>query len=443
MQRMYELVGDKIQEIFDAQVVDIGILDTDAGLIRFPYTIERGVRFPDEPIPVMGIRKHVLETLQPLVINERAAERALELGQPGAIQGEEPKASLFAPLVVGNEATGVISLQNIDRENAFSESDVRLLTTLAASLSVALENARLIDETRQRAAELGIVNSVGQAISAQLDPDALIQMVGEQVRVNMNADICYVALLDAARGIIEFPYYYESGPGERPPAELPYGEGWTSQVLKTREPLLINSVEERETFETRAIGTLPLSYLGVPIMIGEEAIGVIAVQSTREEGRFGSSDERLLTTIGAGVGAAIQNSRLYGETRRLYAEAREYLEEVDKVTSAAVSLEAGAFGSGSLSAVAEREDALGQLARTFQKMAEEVAAREARLREQVRELRIEIDEARQQQKVAEITGTDYFQDLRSRADDLRRAVRTPDGDTTGADTADAAEEKAG
>ncbi len=60
MQRMYELVGDKIQEIFDAQVVDIGILDSEAGVIRFPYTIERGVRFPDEPIPVMGIRKHVL-----------------------------------------------------------------------------------------------------------------------------------------------------------------------------------------------------------------------------------------------------------------------------------------------------------------------------------------------------------------------------------------------
>ncbi len=309
-------------------------------------------------------------------------------------------------------------------------SDTRLLTTLAASLSVALENARLIDETRQRAAELGIVNSVGQAISAQLDPDALIQMVGEQVRVTMSADIVYVALLDKARGVIEFPYYYESGPGERPPAELPYGEGWTSQVLKTREPLLINSESERETFEKRALGTLPLSYLGVPILIGEEAIGVIAVQSTREEGRFGASDERLLATIGAGVGAAIQNSRLYGETRRLYGEAREYLEQVDKVTHAAVALETGEFSSGSLSAVAERADALGQLAKTFQRMAEEVVAREARLLAQVQELRIEIDEARQSQKVAEITGSDYFKDLRSRADDLRRTVKQP-GDQGG------------
>jgi len=55
-----------------------------------------------------------------------------------------------------------------------------------------------------------------------------------------------------------------------------------------------------------------------------------------------------------------------------------------------------------------------------------VIAREARLRAEVRELRIEIDDARQQAKVAEITGTDYFKDLRSRADDLRRAVRQAD-----------------
>ena len=51
MQSMYELVGDKLQEIFDAQVVDIGIYDLEAGVTHFPYAIERGVRYPDEPTP--------------------------------------------------------------------------------------------------------------------------------------------------------------------------------------------------------------------------------------------------------------------------------------------------------------------------------------------------------------------------------------------------------
>ena len=51
MQAMYDLVGDKIQEIFDAQVVDIAVYDEEAGLIRFPYTIERGARCPRRRSP--------------------------------------------------------------------------------------------------------------------------------------------------------------------------------------------------------------------------------------------------------------------------------------------------------------------------------------------------------------------------------------------------------
>ena len=113
--------------------VDIGILDRDDGVMHFPYTIERGVRFPDEPIELIGIRRHVMETREPLLINERTSERAVEMGQPGVLAGEAPKATIWAPLVVGGEATGVISVQNLDREFAFSDGDVRLLTTLAAA----------------------------------------------------------------------------------------------------------------------------------------------------------------------------------------------------------------------------------------------------------------------------------------------------------------------
>ena len=63
---------------------------------------------------------------------------------------------MFVPLIVGDRGVGVISLQNLDREHAFSDADVRLLTTLAGSLSVALENARLFEEIRQRNSELAL-----------------------------------------------------------------------------------------------------------------------------------------------------------------------------------------------------------------------------------------------------------------------------------------------
>lgn len=100
----------------------------------------------------------------------------------------------------------------------------------------------------------------------------------------------------------------------------------------------------------------------------------------------------------------------------------EYLEQVGHVIDAAMALEEERFELADLETVATREDALGVLARSFARMAGEVKAREERLRREVAELRIEIDEAKQAQRVAEITGSDYFRDLRGRAAELRRMV---------------------
>ena len=97
LQAMYDLVGDRIQEIFDAQVVDIGILDPASGLLRFPYTIERGVRFPDEPLEVMGFRRVALETREPYVVNEYIEAEEARVGQPHVLTGEPSKSSSSCP----------------------------------------------------------------------------------------------------------------------------------------------------------------------------------------------------------------------------------------------------------------------------------------------------------------------------------------------------------
>ncbi len=319
MQAMYDLVGDKIAEIFDTHVVDIATYDREADLLHFPYTIERGVRFPDEPVAPYGFRRHVLGTAEPLLIDE-VARQAAEYDNPlTPLAGEMPKTAAFAPLISSGVPTGMISLQNLDREHAFGRPELELLNTLAASLSVALENARLIDETRRRAAELAIVNSVGQALASHLDLDALIAQLGDQMVSTFGADLVYVALHDTETDLIEFPYYYE-GRQTEPQAPLPFGKGLTSRILQTREPLLLNQAAQFEALETRGVGTQASSYLGVPITVGDTAIGVISVQSLHHVGRFGESDTRLLTTLAANVGVAIQNARLYRDAQRRVSE---------------------------------------------------------------------------------------------------------------------------
>ncbi|TME80058.1 MAG: GAF domain-containing protein, partial [Chloroflexi bacterium] len=311
---MYELVGDKIRDIFDAQVVDIAIYDPEAEIIRFPYGIERGVYIPEVTIPLVGFRRHVYETGKPIIVEDFQAQAA-EYGNPPVIIGEPPQSAMFVPLVLGDRVQGIVSLQNLDRKSAFGEQELGLLSTLAASLSVALQNARLVEETRRRAAELATVNEISQAVSAQLDPAALIDLVGDQIQSVFQADIAYVALLNDATDAIEFTYHVENGVrGATDP--LPRGTGLSWRIVETRESLLLNREADFEAVGVSRVGSRARSYLGVPIVVGNRAIGVLSVQSKTVEGRFTESDERLLATIAAAVGSAISNARLYQETVR-------------------------------------------------------------------------------------------------------------------------------
>jgi two-component system cell cycle response regulator len=103
-----------------------------------------------------------------------------------------------------------------------------------------------------------------------------------------------------------------------------------------------------------------------------------------------------------------------------------YLRQVERLTAAAEAVEQDRFDPDSLSDMATREDALGQLTRLFQRMSREFQAREQRLKQQVRELRIEIDRASEQQQVEKITGTDYFKNLRKNAARMRNQLEGED-----------------
>ena len=336
VQAMYELVGNKIHEIFDAQVVDIAVVDREAGRVRFPYSIERGRYLEVDPMPLIGFRRRVFETTKPIRVVDFPAE-APAVGNPTSIVGEPPLSALFAPLAVGRDVEGVVSLQNLDRRGAFSEDDLRLLTTICASLSVALQNARLVEETDRRATELGTINQVSQAAATQLDVNALLELVGDRTREAFDADIAYVALLDAPTGRIDFPYYYEDGRRSASPS-MTLGEGLTSRILDSRRPLLLTTDDQFVELGTRGLGVPAKSYVGVPILVGGRAIGAISVQSITQTGRFGEADVRLLSTIAANVGTAIQNARLYEETRR-HAEEVGALNDVGREISATLDLD--------------------------------------------------------------------------------------------------------
>jgi GAF domain-containing protein len=307
MQAIYDAVGNKIHEIFDAQVVAIVINDKANNLSHFPYIIEKGQRLNVDSSTPGGISGLIFKTGQTILINENIHEREIELlGSSAnyATAGELPKSRLDVPMMAGNEVRGVISLQNVDRERAFAESDVRLLQTLANSMSIALENARLFDETQrllkvteERAEELAIINSVQQGLASQLDIQAIFDLVGDKIRETFDAQTVMILTHDKPTNLLHFAYMIEKG--ERLFADpMPMGDkGFAPKVMRTRQPLMIN---ENLTERSVEVGTLIVpgsepvkSGIWVPLVIGEEARGVLSIQNVDKENAFSDSDFRL------------------------------------------------------------------------------------------------------------------------------------------------------
>jgi len=84
-----------------------------------------------------------------MIVGDEILE-VLSTGNMKVVPGTNiPKTWLGVPLLVGEEARGIISLQNLDKENAFSKADIDLLMLLVNSMSMSLENARLFSETER------------------------------------------------------------------------------------------------------------------------------------------------------------------------------------------------------------------------------------------------------------------------------------------------------
>ena len=263
-----------------------------------------------------------MQTREPLSIQEDIDAALVEYGNPVVVTGEPSHGSaIFQPLVVGGHATGVISIQNLDQEHAFDEPDQRLLATIAGSLGVALDNAQLVHETRQRNAELALINGVQDAIAGELDQQAIYDAVGDKIQEIFDAQSVRIDKLDEATGLVHYPYIIELG--ERLHAEPEPPGGFSRHVLDTREPLLIteNVLAEAERYGSSILaGEAPKSVLFVPLVTGGKVTGLISLQNIDREHAFGKSDQQLLETLAGSLSVALENARLVHETRQRNAE---------------------------------------------------------------------------------------------------------------------------
>lgn len=332
-------VGREISSILDLSVImdkiagyakELLVVDTsaifvphDAGAQNFSAFVALGDIANElktmQVTPGNGIIGSVISNGQAEYINDTNADaRGVQIEGTDEVTDEK---LMVAPLFVGDSVAGAMAVWRTGG-NLFDDNDLEFLTGLSLCASVAMQNARLFASVQQHATELQTINTVSRQLAEKLDLDALIKLVGEQIRQVFKADVAYVALLDREKSIIDFPYQYGE---EFDPT--PFGVGLTSRILESGQALILNDAHSPE--HRHVVGIVVQSYLGVPITIDGVNLGVISVQSIHREGAYDDSDERLLSTIAANVGVALRNAQLFTDAQ----EARKAAESANEAKS--------------------------------------------------------------------------------------------------------------
>jgi signal transduction histidine kinase/CheY-like chemotaxis protein len=331
---------ERVNQLLDAGIFGVGLYRPEKHAIEYTLAVENGKRYAPYTRDFNDknqLAVWCIENRKPVLLNDVETESAKYIATyrhvglllEDGTRAVAPASMIYLPLIAQDRVLGVITVQSF-RKNAYTEQQIGLLENLAAYTTIALDNASAYRMSGDRAAELATINRISQAISAKLDMDSVIQLVGEQMRELFKAPMAYVALLDRATMTINFPYFFGEEARSRP-----FGQGLTSQIIRTGQPLLLNQdIDEASArLGVQRLGRRAASYLGVPIPAGGEIIGVLSVQTTEETNRFTEADQRLLSTIASAVGVAIHNARLFEETR----QARAAAEEADAAKSSFLS----------------------------------------------------------------------------------------------------------
>jgi PAS domain S-box-containing protein len=167
-----EAVGERAAAALGADGLSIAMLDEATGVVTFMYWIDKGKRDPSLEGRVLDdvLTSRILETRRPMRISN--AEEAEALGAPFKVGGTE--SYLGVPIPAGDRAIGVIAI-GTPEPDAYTDADERLLVTLATSMGVALDNARLFDE-------------VNAAVRAQAEAEARYRKLVEELPLTLYID---------------------------------------------------------------------------------------------------------------------------------------------------------------------------------------------------------------------------------------------------------------
>jgi signal transduction histidine kinase len=257
----------------------------------------------------------VIEHGQPLLRHDIAADiRSTEDEQ---LLAADIRSTMIIPLRVKGLIIGTWNIGN-RKVGAYSPDDLEIAQSMADQLAVAIENARLYDEIRQRLNELSTLSKISQTITSTLDVQETLSIITDHTTQLLGVAAASVALYNEAEDDLWFAASSGGSADFVRGKRMTKSRGIMGWVVRHGEPVLIpdvskderffGAIDQESGFKTRSIVCVPLQTKG-------QTIGAIEAMN-KASGPFNQEDLRLLTSLAAPAATAIENARLYEQAQQ-------------------------------------------------------------------------------------------------------------------------------
>ena len=336
---MLPVIAAQVSGLLQAQSVALCMRDPASGETVFELATGTAAKLTGRRLPPgQGIGGRVLQTGLPYISHDVSNDPHLILAEPGAA----PQTLAAVPLIAQDGPVGSLS---VGRDTPVSDAELRLLLALGEIAANAIQREGLHEQTRQYAARMAVVSSTGRSLAETLEPAEIYARLAQGVHQLLpEIGTLFISRFDPQREMIQAVYGVQDGEvldvtalPEIPLA--PPGEGTQSEVIRTRQPLVVENLAA--TLRTKVVvGTTEpetQSALYVPLLAKGQILGVFQVQSYRAK-RFGQTDAELLSIMGNTAAIAMQNARLFEETQRRV-QRLDALHSIDRTIATNFNLE--------------------------------------------------------------------------------------------------------
>jgi GAF domain-containing protein/HAMP domain-containing protein len=337
-----EILNDALDKTLQAMDIEAGgiyLLDERAGVLTI--------------VAQRGFNPQAVAEIDGLKVGEGFSGRVAQSGQPLVVRdvSTDPRLTRMVVREEGLRSLAIVSLSSKGRVlgtlfavthgyREFTDQDVQLLTSIGHQIGVAIENARLYENTRSRLAQLSALQETTTAVVSTLELDELLNLITQQAATLLQADGGILNLVDWEKDedeAVATTGSAASAVGRRSPLEGSLS-GWTT--LHNR-PLISNQVQCDSRVDRRGLAWLEgkiekqiQSAAVAPLTIKDQVVGTLVILDKQGgEGEFDQADLDLLVAFANQAATAIDNARLFEAEQRRAEQFRVIAEVGHQISS--------------------------------------------------------------------------------------------------------------